>query len=383
MSATNINVRDYGATGNGSTDDSSAVASAVAAAIALINGGCVYFPAGTYRLNSLITASPGTGKRITFLGDGDCSTLLMHGASGCLSVSLSSQMTAKFLQLRIVSNAAGPAITVTGPNEQDGHNSQMLCMDGVTLCRGSAAFTFGVRLSYAYNAVIANCMLDGSDKANGGVAIDVQALSTNLLISHCNLNFWMAGYRAAVYQEGTVITGCMMIDVTYGTYSAVASDALRNTMLLITATHIDARGPTSIAVYCCNQDGLLVSSCYLIGGWTVMQLNQTFQSSITTSQIYIAGGCGIRLGNSVPNVNDQNGNPIGCCAVVVDDNTFHGGGYADVWSVSVETHSWNCKVQNNTRATRSSTYPYRPIMAAVNVYNYNGPANTQGCLVEA
>jgi hypothetical protein len=52
-----FNVKDilYGATGDGATDDTTAIAAAITAAA--INGGAVYFPAGTYIVSGLTMAS--------------------------------------------------------------------------------------------------------------------------------------------------------------------------------------------------------------------------------------------------------------------------------------------------------------------------------------
>jgi polygalacturonase len=47
--ATTLNVRDYGATGNGSTNDTAAINRAITAANAAAGGAIVQFPAGTYR----------------------------------------------------------------------------------------------------------------------------------------------------------------------------------------------------------------------------------------------------------------------------------------------------------------------------------------------
>jgi len=49
-----VNVKDCGATGNGTTDDSDAVQLAVNNAIALPTGGTVFFPAGKYRITKAI-----------------------------------------------------------------------------------------------------------------------------------------------------------------------------------------------------------------------------------------------------------------------------------------------------------------------------------------
>lgn len=63
------NVRsDFGAAGNGTTDDTTPIANAIAAAIAN-GGGIVYFPKGTYSSNN-ITLSAATGVRLVGAGQG-------------------------------------------------------------------------------------------------------------------------------------------------------------------------------------------------------------------------------------------------------------------------------------------------------------------------
>jgi len=51
-----FNVRDFGAVGDGSTDDSSAVSSAFDA-LATNGSGCVYFPTGRYLIKSTVTVA--------------------------------------------------------------------------------------------------------------------------------------------------------------------------------------------------------------------------------------------------------------------------------------------------------------------------------------
>ena len=66
-----INVRDYGATGNGSTDDSTAIAAAFAA---MTSDSTLYFPAGVY-LTSAQFSPPASLTHITIKGDGWASVL--------------------------------------------------------------------------------------------------------------------------------------------------------------------------------------------------------------------------------------------------------------------------------------------------------------------
>lgn len=69
--AERINVKDYGAIGDGLTNDRTAIQAAITRAIAI--NGCVYFPAGIYLVGSALTVS-GSGT-ITLLGDGDVSEI--------------------------------------------------------------------------------------------------------------------------------------------------------------------------------------------------------------------------------------------------------------------------------------------------------------------
>jgi hypothetical protein len=60
------NVKDFGAVGNGSTDDTSAIQAAINAAAA--KGGSVYFPSGVYKVSSTLTVS-GKNPMIRLFGE--------------------------------------------------------------------------------------------------------------------------------------------------------------------------------------------------------------------------------------------------------------------------------------------------------------------------
>lgn len=82
-----LNVKHYGATGDGTTDDTVAVQAAIDAALAASNGK-VYFPAGVYRLASqVVNAGVLDGTHITICGAGASTRILVDNATGGISLS--------------------------------------------------------------------------------------------------------------------------------------------------------------------------------------------------------------------------------------------------------------------------------------------------------
>jgi len=77
-----VSVKDFGATGNGTTDDTAAIQLAVTAVYT--NGKSLYFPAGTYLMSSTITMGNTTATAATychFYGDGNNSLIKVTAAN--------------------------------------------------------------------------------------------------------------------------------------------------------------------------------------------------------------------------------------------------------------------------------------------------------------
>lgn len=123
-----FNVKDFGAVGNGTSDDTTAILNAVSSCQAA-GGGEVYFPGSA---NYLISAPLAlTGNGITLRGDGPASTYITVGAS--------------------FSGAA--AVTVTGGNS---HQVQNLCIQGASAAYSSNPAAHGIQAAHTNNVSLSN-----------------------------------------------------------------------------------------------------------------------------------------------------------------------------------------------------------------------------------
>lgn len=172
------NVRDYGATGDGTTDDAAAINAAITAAHA--GGGYVYLPAGTYSVGStlnLIDSTTDDSGRNVLQGAGLGKTILKLAASADCDVISSTN----FATLTGGTNAYGVFATIIRDLDIDGN-------------KANNASGYGIRL-YGRNIHIQNvhvhhCSQDGIYTEHNGVddfstyAGTLEGEFTNIKCSH-------------------------------------------------------------------------------------------------------------------------------------------------------------------------------------------------------
>lgn len=90
-----VSAKDFGAVGDGVTDDSGAIQNAVDSLITA-GGGTLYFPSGDYRFNSAVTAAiTQQNENYVFCGDGpDASRLLIYNSTGGILLTANNNKTA-------------------------------------------------------------------------------------------------------------------------------------------------------------------------------------------------------------------------------------------------------------------------------------------------
>jgi hypothetical protein len=105
-----FSVKDFGARGDGTTDDTAAIAAALTAASA--KGGVVFFPSGSYRITSTLRIAAGT---IALLGEGFASKILFNGSTVGTAIAMAdtTQRTNILISnLRITSSTSGQGLGI-------------------------------------------------------------------------------------------------------------------------------------------------------------------------------------------------------------------------------------------------------------------------------
>ncbi len=100
-----FNVQAYGAKGDGSTDDTTAINAAITALLAYTSGltnGTLYFPAGTYLITAALAISIATTMTVTVKGDGKFSSIIYQTTSAKNGLSITLAQTAGHVAASVV-----------------------------------------------------------------------------------------------------------------------------------------------------------------------------------------------------------------------------------------------------------------------------------------
>lgn len=157
-----VSVKDYGAVGNGSTDDTAAINAAIAYAQA--NSGTLYFPSGDYPIGSALTVAA-AGKRMAILGSGNAVLSVNFAAGSALTIS--GPYFSSLSGLKVISNvdrAPGSyLVRITGL--QDFSISEF-----DTDFRAGAGG--GLWLDHCHTVRLNNCHFDTGDPGATGLRLD-------------------------------------------------------------------------------------------------------------------------------------------------------------------------------------------------------------------
>jgi len=259
-----LNVRDFGATGNGSTDDTAAIQAALTAAGA---NGTINIPAGTYLLSATLNAL--TNQQI--IGSGVNSTIFRRFANYGNTLSFSN---------------AGAAL-IQGIWFYHG----TMPATGFTTLTDKATTGAHIRFGDVQSAIIQDCWMW---RLPYQIAIDKGSLVN---INNCHMQGCWNSFATSAAQEGVAsinigaVAYTQLVDITNCYFSGSNSGA--QTVSITTsdsgAQSVNFTGTNAgslYGIYATTCEGLNITGCYMGGN----VLNNLLFSDITTmSQVKIIG----------------------------------------------------------------------------------------------
>jgi hypothetical protein len=229
-----LNVRSFGAKGDGSTDDTAAIGNALDAAIAM--HGNVYFPSGVYILTNTITktfGSVGSFYGLSIYGDGiGCSIIKQTGSnkgvfdltcagrSGCLSIE-----GLGFWNNSGLSGSPCIKYAVSQEDNNDSHPNLRATNLFIGAQSGANSWTIGLDLYNIHNGYINGIQYYG-DLAGGGTGIVFQKYGSNettgknksmaCFVQGSQFNLCGTGIKIKDSMESCLIQETFMVGVVYG-----------------------------------------------------------------------------------------------------------------------------------------------------------------------
>mgnify|MGYP003116776174 CR=1 FL=1 len=209
-----VSVKDFGATGDGATNDATAFASALATEKA------IYVPAGTYVIGSTLTISD---KNVTLIGEGERLSILKFtgGTDGLnwTSTDDSHSLILEKLQFQASATMSGSPVDANFGVTSGSIRAGVSLENIVAAFTGSGAWTEGFRFNNCRNSNIIECIFNGvlATSTYGykftGQCLDVKA-------ERCQANDINAGSGQAFIVEGTCegiqISGALVINTKIG-----------------------------------------------------------------------------------------------------------------------------------------------------------------------
>lgn len=200
-----FNVMDYGAVGNDTADDTSAIQDAIDALIA-DGGGVLYFPANTYKITDALVIDPGSTIIGIVRGDGHMSKVRQATANKhAFSLPYSSSDNAmgwEFADLRIVGPGAGT--TGNGIDSVKDANTRRVWIEG---------FNNGIRLgSTSFYAKQFQSMF----YSNGGAGVLCDNGANNMEFHACRFHTNDIGIHIKGAQSAKVFGGSVEASASYG-----------------------------------------------------------------------------------------------------------------------------------------------------------------------
>ncbi len=203
-----FNIREFGAVGDGSHDDTSAIQGAVDSVV-LLGLGTVVVPAGNYKISGPITLASAPANNLSIIGEGPNVSIITQSAAGAngftfnfanVGVQQPYRLTVTGIGLQAtVSAGTGIKVSYGIPASTSTHYTEGTLIDNVAVASSDAgSWNTGLDIESGWNCKITNNTFSGNPFGGTwtsliGSGIRLRRSCVNTHISDCQANFFFTG----------------------------------------------------------------------------------------------------------------------------------------------------------------------------------------------
>jgi len=241
----NVNIRQFGAKGDGVADDTTAISSAID------EFNTVYFPNGTY-LFSGITINK---HNVTLYGTGESRSVLLMTNAAAAAVTIASTATTSgtnIRNLRIEGNASNLGGISLGTTTFAA--TRIRIQDVFITGFQNAANGYGIRLNSNQNTDIENLWIQechfGIYRANGGYSTSTRFSGKGSYFGrNCLHGIYVDGQCDDLYIQDGLVEGCLGVGIAVTTNAANTAGAGRGTRLILDSVYFEENNKDGLSSY--------------------------------------------------------------------------------------------------------------------------------------
>ncbi len=285
-----VNVRQFGAVGDGSANDTTAIQNALNYAKTLTNAN-LHFPAGDYKITSTIVLTTSPAVNLSVTGEGNNVSVITVATANTNGFKFSFENVGatqpygvRFQNLCLKTSAGGgTAIVVSygNPPTTNNHAVQTVVVDSCAIVSGGNSgdsWRNGIDITSGWNCQISNTFISGNSQGGtwtnlAGDAIIMRRYCVNSCFSNVNVGFfenafhWVAGGSSASdgNTEGLNFSNFCATATRRGVYIEGNGSATvpRMSGLQWVGGLLDLRGPIA-AFDLVNVQDAMISSCFMV-----------------------------------------------------------------------------------------------------------------------
>jgi hypothetical protein len=384
------NVKDFGAAGDGTTNDTDAVLLAVSSSQAA-RIGTVYFPDGIYAITGSISLVSDPQCDIALVGNGSNVSVIRQLANvNAVEFNMDNggtgdqiyQVAIKGLGFKCSGIVSSSIYVTYGTASVSAHENVSVDINDVHIFSDNSNYwSKGIVLETAWNFRISNSMIVGRPLGSfyQGTGLELRRMCVNGSINQSQFNFWNTGIfvntvdytSAGQNTEGLFLNQIYMVPVVYGIYAkgnksyftapfnsydwANRPIAGRVVLLTLNGSHIDSRNSGS-ALLLENVQGHYISNNFLISDNTgsVIYGNNAHEGTFIGNTIFNAGSApSIYIGGYSGSANIISGNVFrgGSTHVLLESSSIYNKVYGNVLSDALSITVTNSGTNNLVGST--------------------------------